>query len=174
MQSIIELSKHEDILDVIKGIHYAVVIGVTRITLLAIIAPLNKMLCCAKSRLQCFRSISVVWGKLLGTFISYIFVLDSNLIILDFHWSTSNWKAKICVVSLHNDVRFKGRKFVGKITHGYQQIWRRSLKVQHKMVLTKSFLGKEIKGGVELEVLGESWTWAEDDLAAKRLDWKLK
>ncbi len=51
-------------------------IGVTSISLLAILAPLNKMLCCKKSRLQCLSGSSVVRCELLGTFLSLILLFS--------------------------------------------------------------------------------------------------
>ncbi len=106
----------------LKGIHLGqvatkefldkAIIGVTSISLLTILAPLNKMLCCTKSRLQSFFGSSVVRGELLGTFLSSFLFLANHLIALNFRGITAHRKTEIIAVGLCNGIRIIGRKLV--------------------------------------------------------------
>ncbi len=121
----------------LKGIHLGKVaakqflnigvIGVVSISLLTLLALLNKTPCCTESRLQCFSGNSAVWGKLLVTPISTIFFHDNHMIMLDFHRGMAHR------ISLCNCVRFIGGTLVDRVAHGNWQIQGRSLKVQNQL-----------------------------------------
>ncbi len=103
-----------------------------------------------------------------------------NLHLLCFlSWQPPHRKAKVVTVGLCNGVWFIGGKLVGRIGHGNQQIWGRSLMVWSQV--TRYFVGfvisslvEGIKGGIDLEVLEESWAWAKDNLAGERSVGKLR
>ncbi len=107
------------------------------------------MLCSAKSRLQCLSCSSAVWGKLLGTFIFYIFILDNHLGMLIFCRSTACRKVTIVSVSLCDGVRFIGSKLFCRVAYGNWKIQRGSLIVQSQ--ITRYVAGFVDQRGC--------WTW---------------
>ncbi len=88
---------------------------------------------CTKFRLQCFSGSSVVWSKLLGTFLSSIFLLPKHLIELNFCGITAHRKTKVTTVGLCNDMRIIGRKLIGWVHNGKWWVQDRSLKVQSQI-----------------------------------------
>ncbi len=117
----------------------------------------TKMLYCTKSRLQCLSGSSVVWGELLGTFLSSYLFLDNHLIALGFCRSTAHRKTEVTNVGLCYGVRIIGGKLVGRVAHGNWQIQCRSLKVQSKITWY-------VVGFVDLYTWREDqrwcWTWS--------------
>ncbi len=132
-------------------------IGVTSISLIAILDPLNKMICCTKSRLQNFRVSSVVQGKRFEIFISSILFLVNHLILLDY--------VNSYFFILSNYVWFVRGKLAGRVVHNKQQILGRSLKVQNQM--KRNIMGSDgfcsKKGNQRWYWTWNAWIWFEHE-----------
>ncbi len=129
-------------------------IAVTSISYLAIIAPLNKMFCVTKFRLQ----------YLLVTFLSAILFLDNLLIMLGICGNMAHWKEKWLLLPA-NGVGFIWRTLVERIAHVTNKyeidLLKSKVKSQDTLkVMLISCLSEEIR--------------TEDDLGGKWLAWKLR
>ncbi len=94
---------------------------------------IEQNLCCTKSRLQFLSGSSVVWGELLGAFISSVSFLNNHLIMLNFWRNTAQRKAKVVTVFLCNGVRFIWGKLVVRNAHSNWQI-HQGLKSSHEIL----------------------------------------
>ncbi len=133
-----------DILEVIwdetmlKGIHLGQVttieflnvgsIGISSISLLAILAPLNKILSCSKSEWHCFCGRSGVWDKLLGSVVVSNFILNNPLIMLYFCNIMACGKTVVMAVCL-----CRGGKLVSMVSHSNRWFKCRDLNVQSQI-----------------------------------------